>query len=236
MVVRRNIPVSKHRINHSKLKSLSPKEWNGKMERIPCFLLGNGPSINDVDLSLLDNYFTIGINRIFYIYDPTILIWQDLALWIQEKKKVLQTKAIKYCREGAETRGGFYTFKLQGREPRRTLDCCNLYGRGSSGTITFQFADALGCDPIILLGMDCCYGKNKQTDFYGNNSMHKSHTLPNCIKGLQFIRDIGKNIHKIINCSHNSVFKEKYTLEEAVSMLPEKKYTREELENILLGK
>ena len=79
-------------------KSLTPLSWMGKMKDIPCFILGNAPSLNKIeDMSILDDYLTVGINRIFFKYDPTILIWQDLALWSQERQHVLDTKAIKYC-------------------------------------------------------------------------------------------------------------------------------------------
>ncbi len=108
-----------------------------------------------------------------------------------------------------------------------------LYGRGSSGTITYQFAYALGCNPIILVGMDCSKGKKDgRTDFYGNNPMHRSHTIPNCIKGLKFIRD-NKRDRIIINCSNNKIFP-KTTLQEVIATLGDKKYTREKLEGILL--
>ena len=79
------------KLQRGKLPSLKTIEWAGRMKSVHCFILGNAPSINDMDLSLLDNYFTIGINRIFYEYDPTVLIWQDLALWVYEKKKVLES-------------------------------------------------------------------------------------------------------------------------------------------------
>jgi len=227
--MRRNIRTKQRR---ARVKPLNPLNWTGKMKDIPVFLLGNAPSLNNVNLSLLNDYFTIGMNRIFFKYDPTILIWQDLALWLQEKKKVLKTRAIKYCREGSETQGGFYSFKLGGREPRLPPNTTVLYGRGSSGTITYQFAYTLRCNPIVLVGMDCKYGKKKETDFYGNNAMHRPHTLPACVKGLKFIRDNSKN-KTIINCSNNKVFP-KHTLEEAIEMCGEKKYTREELEGILL--
>ena len=219
-----------------KLPGLDPVPWTGRMKGIPCFLLGNAPSINDMNLSLLDDYFSIGINRIFYAYDPTILIWQDLALWIQEKKQVMACRAIKYCRWGADTRGGFYNFKLGGRDARLAANCGTLHGRGSSGSITYQAAYAMGCDPIILVGMDCRHGKvgdEEVTDFYGNNKMHKPHTIPACVKGLKFI----KNNHfkrTIYNCSYNDVFPERLTIEEVIEKLPDRKYSREELEGILL--
>lgn len=216
-------------------KSLNPLSWMDKMKDIPCFILGNAPSLNNIeDMSILDNYFTVGLNRIFYKYDPTVLMWQDLALWSQERAKVLETKSIKFCREASETQGGFYTFFLQGREPKLTHDINKLYGRGSSGSIAYQFVYALGCDPIILVGMDCCYTKKGQTDFYGNNSMHRSHTLPACVKGLEFMKShSGKRT--IINCSSNKVFSEKKTIEEVIVSLGEKKYNREELVSILTG-
>ena len=223
-------------VKRNQVKSLNPAEWTGKMGGIPCFLLGNAPSINDMNLSLLDDYFTIGINRIFYEYDPTILIWQDLALWVQEQKKVIETKAIKYCRRGSDTKGGFYTFKLQGRDAKLAQTPETLYGRGSSGSISYQFARTLHCDPIILVGMDCSSGRvngETVTDFYGNNPMHKPHTIPGCVKGLQFI----KNNHQgktVYNCSYNKVFPERLTIEEVIAKLPDRKYNREELEGILL--
>ncbi len=223
------------KVPNRKSRSLNPSSWNGKMKGIPCFLLGNAPSLDKIEnLSILDDYFTIGMNRIFFQYDPTILIWQDLALWSQEKQKVLKTKSIKYCREGSETQGGFYTFHLNGREAKITHDVSKLYGRGSSGSISYQFAYALGCDPIILVGMDCRYTKKGKTDFYGNNPMHRSHTLPACVKGLKFIQNNSKN-KTIINCSRNKVFSERKTIEEVVASFGEKKYNREELVNILTG-
>ncbi len=110
-----------------------------------------------------------------------------------------------------------------------------LYGRGSSGSIAYQFVWAMGCNPIILVGMDCKNDKNGDTDFYGINKMHRRHTLPFCKKGLKFIK---KNTggRTIINCSKNSVFEERVKLKNAVKMLGEKKYNRKELEKILLGK
>lgn len=226
---------SKKRSQSRRSKSLSPVTWSGKMKDIPCFILGNAPSLNKIEnISILDDYFTIGINRIFFKYDPTILLWQDLALWSQEKEKVLQTKAVKLCREGSETNGSFYTFFLNGREPKITHDISKLYGRGSSGSIAYQVAHALGCNPIILVGMDCRYNKKGLTDFYGNNPMHRSHTLPSCVKGLKFIKD-NHGKRTVINCSSNKVFDERKTIEEAVASLGEKKYSREELIKILMS-
>jgi hypothetical protein len=210
-------------------------KWKKKLKRVPCFILGNAPSLSKHNLSLLDNYFTIGINRIFYVYDPTILVWQDLALWAKEKDKVKKTKALKYCRIGSHPGNKkYYSFRLEGRDSKMATDPSVLYGRGSSGAIAFQLAYTLRCDPIILVGMDCKNDKKGNTDFYGKNPMHRSHTLPFCVKALRFIK-AHQDSRKIINCSKNKVFEERYSLEEAIEMLNgEGKYTREEIKNKLL--
>lgn len=34
-----------------------------------CFIIGNGPSLNKMDLSLLNDYYTFGLNKIYMIFD-----------------------------------------------------------------------------------------------------------------------------------------------------------------------
>lgn len=214
-------------------ENFNPSKWAGRMKDIPVFLLGNGPSLKDKNLSVLDDFFTIGINRIFFMYEPTILLWQDLALWQKEKEWVQKSNSIKYARTAAEGEKGVFTFRLEGKEPRIAGDPSVLYGRGSSGSLAFQLACALGCNPIVLLGMDCQY-VNGLTDFYGKNPMHRRHTLTYCEKALRFIKDcVSKKT--IINCSENKVFSETKTIEEAVQMCGEKRYTKNLLKNMLLS-
>jgi len=38
-----------------------------------CFIIGNGPSLNKMDLNLLNNYYTIGLNKIFLLFKKTKL-------------------------------------------------------------------------------------------------------------------------------------------------------------------
>jgi len=210
-------------------------KWKDRLIDVPAFILGNAPSLNKVDLGLLKNYFTIGINRIFKKYDPTIIVWQDLALWIQHQKQVKKMKAIKYCRKGADS-GKCYHFNMHGRKSQLTDTPAILYGRGSSGPIAFQLAYSLGCNPVVLVGMDCRYNKKTgDTDFYGKNPMHRPHTLISCKEGLKWIKNAGGKKRKIINCSKNKVFEERLTLEEAIESIGEiKEWTREELQRKIL--
>jgi hypothetical protein len=191
--------------------------WSNQLKKVPCFIIGNGPSLKNINIDVLkENYFTIGINRSFLAIDTTILIWQDYAIWQQHKKKIKKLKAIKYCRKGANSGDSCYLFNMAGRDSRITMDPAQLHGRGSSGPLAFQLAYSLGCNPIVLLGMDCRYDKKTgDTDFYGKNKMHRPHTLPSCNRGLKWIRK-NKGDRIIINCSKNKIFEEKVGLEEAI--------------------
>ena len=210
MVIRKR--VKRYTVGHVH----SVKNWRNALAGMPCFVLGNGPSLNEQNLKLISSYFSVGINRIFYKLDPHLLIWQDLQLWHTDKHRILKTQAIKYCRDKADIQGRFYHFKLSTGDYDLPDSPSLLKGRGSTGPLAFQLAYLLGCDPIAIVSMDCCYRDDK-TDFYGVNPMHKPHTLRNCIKGLEWIRDC-KCGRRIINCSENKVFDDRYTIEEAVRM------------------
>jgi hypothetical protein len=229
----RNLNKNRKKINRF---GKDPKNWTNRMKGIPCFLIGNAPSLNKMPVEKLENYFTIGINRSFYKMDATILLWQDLALWLQEEEKVRQSKSIKFCRSAASNKKKYYTFTLVGRKYKLPITPCHMHGRGSSGAIAFQLAFILGCDPIILVGMDCKNDKKTgYTDFYGVNPMHRSHTIPSCKEALRWIRDC-KSGRKIINCSKNNIFPERLKIEEVIESFGDiEPQNREKLVKKLLG-
>lgn len=193
------------------------KEWVGRLKGTPAFILGNGPSISSEPVQLLQDYFTIGINRAFLLLDPTILMWQDIGLWNTEHQKIHNLQALKVCRDIADPRHIYYNFYLKGGPFQFDLTRTHiLCGRGSSGPLAIEFAAALGCNPIVMLGMDC-KTKNGKTDFFGINPYWKAHTLDNCVKGLEFLRDECPKQIQLINCSENDVFPERRNLRDVLA-------------------
>lgn len=176
------------------------KQWVDKLPDTPAFIIGNGPSLNDHNVLSLADYFTIGINRCFYALDPTILLWQDVSLWNTEYHRLHNTQSIKVCRDVADPRRIYHNFYLKsgGFKFDKTKTHI-LHGRGSTGPLAVELAVAMGCKPIIILGMDCQRGADKRSDFYGENQHWLPHTLDNCKLGLQFLRD--QCPVEIINCS-----------------------------------
>jgi len=196
------------------------KDWVGKLQDVPAFVLGNGPSIKDESLKMLENYFTVGINRIFYLFDPTILLWQDIGLWNTEHQRLHNLQCLKICREISDPRHIYYNFYLRGGPFKFENKTHILTGRGSTGPIAVELAVALGCKPVIVLGMDCKAIDGK-TDFYGNNPHHRVWTLDNCLKGLEFLKK--ECPVPIINCSDNEVLGERKSLPDVLSLI-DKKY------------
>ena len=200
------------------------KKWKGLLKNYPAFILGNAPSLTQNNLKLLRPYFTIGINRVFYVYDPTILFWQDRELWRSNQNDIIHTKAIKVCRDLSDPKRIFVNFRIKSNDFKFGGGLKYLYGRGNSGALAVQLAVALGCDPIILLGTDCKYGKNRQTDFYGNNKDHKTYTLEMCNVAMEWVKK--ECPVTIYNCSNIKLWK-RMELEEVIKKIKPEKHRRE---------
>ncbi len=204
--MRRNVSRSglarKHRHQRYALKT-----WVDRLCDIPAFIIGNAPSLNDHNLLLLEDYLTIGLNRAFLAIDPTLLLWQDISLWNTEYHKLHNTQSIKVARDIADPRRIYYNFHLKGgpykfdtTSPKTHI----LYGRGSTGPLAVQLAWAMGCRPIVLLGMDCEMGSKGESDFYGDNPHWMPHTIENCVQGIRFLK---KNCPvEIISCGNTDLW------------------------------
>lgn len=190
--------------------------WSNILKgRHPVFVLGNGPSIAKQNLSLLNNYFTIGINRIYFLFDPIILLWQDKEIYRDDGfNKIIHSSSVKYCSQQANCERLFESFKLKKDFYKFHMNPKILYGTGCSGGLGCQLAYAMGASSIILLGTDCCYNKKGMTNFYGKNQDHKHHTLKNFEKAMRWVKK--ESPIPVFNCS-DTTFWEKMSLEQAIN-------------------
>lgn len=194
----------------------------------PVFMIGNGPSLLEHDLSLLDGRFTIGSNRAFLAYDPTILVWQDRGMYKCSEptnttlEDIRKTQAIKICRDVIDDHKEFNTFKLNRGKYEFEGKTDQLRGFGCTGAIACQLAYALGAGSLILLGYDAAY-KGEKTDFYGKNSDHKDHTLKNFETAYHFLYK--KCPVPIVSCSDCRYWR-KRSLKDVVKDIENPKRTR----------
>jgi len=179
-------------------------EWNNLLKGHTVFILGNAPSISKQKLELLNPYFTIGVNRIFYIYSPTILIWQDIQIWKTENKDVVKQKSIRICSKVSDPKKLFLNFVVKEGKSKFGKNSKILHGMGNTTSLAAQVAINLGCSNIVLLGTDCKYGRGKKTDFYGRNKDHKPYTLEMCRDAMKWLKN--NCPVPIYNCSSNKLW------------------------------
>lgn len=158
--------------NERKLKALKNKH-KGKR----CFVIGNGPSLNKMNLSLLRNEYTFGVNGVFYAFDelgfmPTYYVVEDRLVAEDNRAKInslnetikIFPEDLKYCLRGDGNtvfvnfvRYYNYLYK-ETHPPKFSTDIQS--GSFWGGTVTYlnlQLAYYMGFEEIYLIGMDLGY-------------------------------------------------------------------------------
>ena len=144
-------------------------EWRACRFQQPAFILGNGPTLPE-DLSRLDGFFTVGVNRILYRYDPTVLMWWDDTVHPDIEHLLPDAKCLvlDYLDTAGNNAGSQRIFRPL--TPDVVPVTC------SAGVSAAFWAMSLGCSPIYLLGMSATVLDGK-TDFYGDNPHHQRSTM-----------------------------------------------------------
>jgi len=155
------------------LKEVLPdNSWKDK----DCFIIGGGPSLEGFDWSLLRGKRTIGINRAFEKFDPTIIFSMDTRYlnWIlrnhyglEVNVKFKQSKAYKVwlCTYTCKLPGNIFIIPVYINYSRGfkafPLSMKEGIGHGNnSGYGAINLAACLGVKRIYLLGFDMkCDGK-----------------------------------------------------------------------------
>lgn len=161
-------------VNHKRLLSFKDRH---KGQRV--FIIGNGPSLNKTDLSLLKDEVTIGCNGLFLIYDkmgflPTYYTVED-TLVAEDRADVINrmhgtTKVfpsdLKYCLMPDEDtvyinfiRPGYKNFPQFSEE-----FASHVYWGGTVTFLNIQLAWYLGSREVYLVGVDHSYQGAKEED------------------------------------------------------------------------
>jgi hypothetical protein len=143
-----------------------------------CFIVGNGPSINQTDLGLLKDEYTFGVNGIFYKTDevgfrPTYYIVEDSFVLKDNLERIKEYEAKhrffpsvyrKLLSKDESTsffqmNRGFYEKSSPNYGlPRFSADCSERIYCGQSVTyINLQLAYYMGFSSVYLIGVDFSY-------------------------------------------------------------------------------
>lgn len=143
-----------------------------------CFIIGNGPSLNKHDLSLMENEYTFAVNSFYYKtqetgFTPTFFVVEDSSVMkenLEEIKnyyapfKFFPTLYKKLHPESQNTffftmnRGFYEKSSLNYCVPRFSTDASKEIFCGQSVTyINLQLAYYMGFSEVYLIGMDFDY-------------------------------------------------------------------------------
>ena len=151
--------------------------WQTKKGQ-PCFILGNGPSLNKMDLSPLKDQITIGFNGLYKLFPEwgwhtNYLVFEDIE---QTEIRGPEIPAIRGPQKLAAIYNAYafahcddllymncrYIDRVYWRtlRPMFSVDFANIVYLGSTVTyIGLQLAFHLGCSPVYVIGVDHNYGK-----------------------------------------------------------------------------
>ncbi len=134
--------------------------WKGKR----CFIIGGGPSVKRVDLSALAGELTIGINRAYELFDPSILYGVDGQLfgWVElgefgeeSRRKFNEYKGYKaWMALHSLFPEDFYLIEVDSAKGHKIGTTKRLSFKNNSGYGAINLAAALGAQEIYLIGFD----------------------------------------------------------------------------------
>ncbi len=143
-----------------------------------CVIIGNGPSLNDLDLTKLSDERTFGVNGIFYAadrmgFDPTYYVVEDTSVMRENTARIIAYQAghkffpSLYRSLVGERSGVTYFMMNRGFYekssphfcvPRFSTDAARRLFSGQSVThINLQLAYYMGFTEVVLIGMDFSY-------------------------------------------------------------------------------
>jgi hypothetical protein len=196
-----------------------------------CFIVANGPSLKQTDLSLLKDEYTIGMNRIYLLEEvngfiPSYLVVADIEIQLNQfRDEYNQVKVPKFF--PWEVRNKFDHFNTYFYKMKYKTDFSpnftGLIGAAKSVTVVcIQLAYFMGFQEVILIGKDHSYNHKQQgvpgtrlkSDGNENNHFIKGYykpgmkwSIPNYIEeeiSYQFARDyFEKNNRKILDATIN---------------------------------
>ena len=140
------------------IHTVLPKgHWQGRR----CFILAGGPSLAKVDLTQLDGELTIGVNRLYEKYYPTLNYCMDSEMWGWIARG-------DFGAEAAQRWDAYRGYKLFSEFKGFICPDPDIYSipltdtspcGSNSGHAMIRLAITLGANPIYLLGFDMAAGR-----------------------------------------------------------------------------
>jgi hypothetical protein len=184
-----NLPFGYSKLNKARLATFSNLH-QGKR----CFIVCNGPSLNKMDLTLLKDEFTLGMNRIYLMeevngFKPTYLFCLDKAVQLLQFTEEFDAVDVPCFYNwdlntifSRKSNQHFFKGKFSPAFSKDPL--VNMLGNGKTVTyIAIQFAYYMGFTEVYLIGKDHSYNTAvKPTNAVISDGHDQNHFSPKYYK------------------------------------------------------
>ena len=140
------------------------KDFKDKHKGEPCFLIGTGPSLNDVDVSLLDDKLTFGCSRAFLMPNLKLNYYgvesertvKQALLGVEMLECDAKFIPMRFKNTYFGNNTVFVNFPHSYPDfPKFSFDCEEIVYWGCNVLyMLLQIATYMGCNPLYLLGID----------------------------------------------------------------------------------
>ncbi len=153
-------------------------EWKDRCNGQRAFIIGNGPSLNQTDLSKLRGEFTFGLNRIFLMF-PTLgfqtsclvsvndlVIEQSLSeITVLPIPTFLSWRSHRFFSQPASTRVSPIFLYTTYESPKFATDVRGRLWEGATVTyVALQLAYFMGFQQVVLVGVDHNFASKGQAN------------------------------------------------------------------------
>jgi|SaaInlStandDraft_4_1057021.scaffolds.fasta_scaffold02166_4 hypothetical protein len=174
------------RLPRSKYNSID--EIKSDINETTCVVLGNGSSINDLDWAKVDNFYTIGVNRIGKIYTPDIHVCVD---------SVCVTNQEYWCKD-APTKVSWHGYE--------DADFIRVGKKHPSLGFALYLAIDLGFTKIYLSGADYKGPHyNNGSYYYSRNGVYPPRPFRSGMRRIKKVQRLLTELGgELLNCSRDS--------------------------------
>lgn len=151
-----------------------------------CFIIGNGPSLNKIDLTKLKDEYTFGVNAIYTNYEkmgfyPTYYVVEDKFVAEDRKKEINDYKQstkffgryLTYCLHRDEKSiltNVVFDYSSYSNFPKFSRDSSKkMFVGGTVSYLCMQLAYFMGFSEVYLIGFDHSYSIPKTVKIEGND-------------------------------------------------------------------
>ena len=140
------------------------QKYRGKHEGERCFIIGNGPSLKKMDLTMLKDEITFGLNRIYLLFDDmgfstTYFVCVNMYVIEQCAEEIVKLPCPKLIPWSGRYQVPLASDALFFRSRRGPKFCKDIVREGvwEGATVTYvamQIAYYMGFEKVILIGVD----------------------------------------------------------------------------------